>query len=328
MQQAKPLHIFKPGQFTAMSGASYTFGEAELRAIAAAYDPALHEAPLTVGHPQHDLPAHGWVQGLAFHEGDDEAPAGLYALPAQVNPGFAEMVAAGAFKKISAAFYAPDAAGNPKPGGYYLRHVGFLGAQPPAVKGLRNPAFSDTEAGVVAFGELAFSPPTPKPQESAVTEQEAAELRAQNTALQAQNTALQAAAQQAAATQRHTANLAFCEGLVAEGRLLSSAAPVMVATLDHLAGAEAAVEFGEGDAKGLLLDQLKAQLKAAPQVVKLGEVAAQQRAAGQADSGTKDNPAFAEGSDPARLAQHRQIEAHAAQHKLSYADAALALLTQ
>lgn len=36
---------------------------------------------------------------------------------------------------------------------YYLRHVGFLGAMPPAVKGMRNPSFADTEQGVVEFAE-------------------------------------------------------------------------------------------------------------------------------------------------------------------------------
>jgi hypothetical protein len=39
------------------------------------------------------------------------------------------------------------------PGVYYLRHVGFLGAQAPAVKGLRSPSFAASEAGVVEFGD-------------------------------------------------------------------------------------------------------------------------------------------------------------------------------
>lgn len=70
--------------------------------------------------------------------GDD----GLNAEPHQVDPEFAEMVNAGRFKKISASFYTPDAPNNPVPGVYYLRHVGFLGAQPPAVKGLKQAEFA------------------------------------------------------------------------------------------------------------------------------------------------------------------------------------------
>ena len=147
MAKTNPLHIFKPGRHTAMGGQTLAFTEADLAATCKAYDPALHEAPLVVGHPSHDLPAYGWVQSLQFSEG------GIDATPAQVNTDFADMVAAGAFKKISAAFYEPNASQNPVPGVYYLRHVGFLGAQPPAIKGLRNAAFADGEAGVVTFSE-------------------------------------------------------------------------------------------------------------------------------------------------------------------------------
>jgi hypothetical protein len=142
----KPLEIFRPGRHTAMSGAVLDFSEADLAACARAYDPALHEAPLVVGHPRHDAPAYGWVKRLSFD-------AGLEADPHQLDPAFAEMVGRGSFKKISSSFYAPDSPQNPVPGVYYLRHVGFLGAQPPAVKGLRNPEFAEAEAGVVEFGD-------------------------------------------------------------------------------------------------------------------------------------------------------------------------------
>ena len=59
------LHIFKPGRQTAMSGATLDFSESDLAACAQAYDPALHEAPLVIGHPKHDGPAYGWVKSLA-----------------------------------------------------------------------------------------------------------------------------------------------------------------------------------------------------------------------------------------------------------------------
>jgi len=144
--KSKILQIFKPGQHTAMNGAVLSFSEADIKATARAYDPAKHDAPIVVGHPQHDAPAYGWVKSLAFADG-------LEAEPHQVDPAFAEMVERGAFKKISASFYTPDSPSNPVPGVYYLRHVGFLGAQPPAVKGLRNPEFAEGEAGVVEFSE-------------------------------------------------------------------------------------------------------------------------------------------------------------------------------
>lgn len=146
MSTSKPLQIFKAGRHTAMSGAVLDFSAADLAACARAYDPAKHEAPIVVGHPRHDAPAYGWVGSLS-------AGNGLEASPRQVDPAFAEMVAKGAFKKISASFYGPDSPQNPVPGVYYLRHVGFLGAQPPAVKGLRAPEFADAEVGVVEFAD-------------------------------------------------------------------------------------------------------------------------------------------------------------------------------
>ena len=147
MKTSKPLQIFKPGKHTAMSGDALSFSEADLAATAAAYDPAKHEAPIVIGHPKHDSPAYGWVGRLAFADG------GLEADPIHVNPDFAEMVSNGLFKKISSSFYAPDSPSNPVPGVYYLRHVGMLGAQPPSVKGLRNPEFSDSEKGVIEFAD-------------------------------------------------------------------------------------------------------------------------------------------------------------------------------
>lgn len=143
----KPLHIFKPGSHTAMNGASFDFSESDLAATVSAYDPSLHEAPMVIGHPKHDAPAAGWVKSLTA------TANGLVAEPQQVDPAFAELVDKGRFKKISASFYHPDAANNPVPGVYYLRHVGFLGAQPPAVKGLRPIELADGEEGVVEFGD-------------------------------------------------------------------------------------------------------------------------------------------------------------------------------
>lgn len=329
--QRQQLHLLRPGTFTAMDGRSYRFSEADLRQIAGAYDPRVHEAPITIGHPSHDAPAYGWAESLRFHEGDDEAPIGLYALASQVNPDFADMVAAGAFKKISPAFYGPTDPANPKPGGYYPRHIGFLGAQPPAIKGLRNPAFSDDGSAAICFSEE-FAAPSPSPQESTVTEEEVARLRAENEQLTARNAQLQADAAALAAAGRHADNLAFAEKLVSDGRLISAAVPTIVATLDHLAGAAAPIEFGEGSAKAPLLQALKDQLQANPLLVASGETATTQRAAGSgkpARNGLADplaaNPAFSE-ADPTRLSQHEQILDYAAEHKLGYEAAAFALI--
>ena len=301
------LQIFKPGRHTAMSGAEIQFSEADLQKTVAAYDPKRHEAPLVIGHPAHDLPAYGWVQSLQFNEG------GIDATPAQVNTDFADMVAAGAFKKISASFYAPNAPSNPVPDVYYLRHVGFLGAQPPAVKGLRAPQFADTEDGVLTFE---FSDPTPvnPPQEPTVTPEEKAALEAENTRLTRELAAVKAAAV-------HAAHTAFCESCTG---VLPAHRATAVEIANQLAALPAPLEFGEGDQKAPLLDHYKAFLKALPSPVQTGESATTGRAA--AAAAPAPDAQFSEGADPSRLAQHQQVLDHMAAHKCDYAAAARAVI--
>jgi hypothetical protein len=48
----KRLAIFKAGTHRAEDGRTYTFSEGDVAAIAAAYDPSLHQAPYVLGHPK------------------------------------------------------------------------------------------------------------------------------------------------------------------------------------------------------------------------------------------------------------------------------------
>lgn len=143
----KPLHIFKPGRWTTVAGETIEFGEADLAATAGAYDPKIHKAPIVKGHPALDAPAQGWAEHLVVGAG------GLYALPVKVDPAFAEEARAGRWGTVSAKFYRPDAANNPVPGVWYLRHIGVLGAHPPGVKGLDAPEFAEADEGCVCFAE-------------------------------------------------------------------------------------------------------------------------------------------------------------------------------
>lgn len=140
------IEIFRAGKHTDVNGNTREFTQADLQNIADSYDAASSEAPLVVGHPKINAPAYGWVEGLSV-QGDV-----LFAKPHQVDAEFAEMVNAGRFKKRSASLFTPDAPNNPKPGQFYLRHVGFLGAAAPAVKGLRDCSFAD-ESGYIEFSE-------------------------------------------------------------------------------------------------------------------------------------------------------------------------------
>lgn len=147
----KLLHIFKPGKWTAMSGESIEFSVADLQATAAAFNPLLSKAPLVIGHPATDDPAQGWAGALVANE------RGLFAKPAQVDPAFAEAVRAGRYGTVSAKFYRPTDLNNPKPGVWYLRHVGFLGGAAPGVKGLDDPSFAAGDEGVCFQEGVAFA---------------------------------------------------------------------------------------------------------------------------------------------------------------------------
>lgn len=142
----KPIKIFKVGTHTSMQGVRKEYTRDMLADCVAAYNPQTHEAPFVLGHPKHDDPAYGWADHLELS--DDGY---LLAYPKKVDADFAENVNAGKHNKVSSSFYLPDSPNNPTPGKLYLRHVGFLGAQPPSVKGLGTVQFAENEEGVVDF---------------------------------------------------------------------------------------------------------------------------------------------------------------------------------
>jgi len=301
MANPKPLQIFRAGKHTAMSGAELAFSESDLAASAAAYDPSRAEAPIVVGHPTHDAPAYGWIKALVFADG------GLEAEPDQVDPSFAEMVAAGRFKKISASFYPPASKNNPVPGVYYLRHVGFLGAMPPAVKGLRMPEFAEADEAITL--EFSFSEPTQQ-EVSLVTPEEKAALEAENAQLKAQIAATKVA-------QIHKDHAAFAETLVTGGQLLPAEVEVAVATLDFLAGQETVVEFGEGETKKPLIEGFKEFLGTLPKRIEFGEHATSDKA-GDGESRVEFAAPQGYAVDVDALAIHRKALAHQAEHKTDY----------
>ncbi len=124
------IEIFAGGPQKAMNGKTY-HGDLLIDMAVETFDPKFHEPPAVLGHPSDDTPAYGWVEAVKAEVVDGVKR--LYAKFRQVVPEFADMVKSGRFKKRSAAFY-PDGR---------LRHVGWLGAMPPAVKGLADVSFTD-----------------------------------------------------------------------------------------------------------------------------------------------------------------------------------------
>lgn len=139
------IEIFSAGTHTSSNGVTATYSNDDLDAIAQSYDPNLFDAPAVVGHPRDNSPAYAWVNSVR------RVGNKLLAKLKDVDPSFQEAVRSKRFKKISASFYSPSSLDNPKPGVYYLRHVGFLGGMAPAVKGLNSVCFSEQEEGVLDY---------------------------------------------------------------------------------------------------------------------------------------------------------------------------------
>jgi len=134
------IPIFRGGKQTDSLGREHD-GDALIDRAVASFDVGRHEPPVCIGHPADNAPAWGWVQGLK--KVPQRGGALLMAKFRQVQPAFADMVKNGLFKKRSSAFY-PDGS---------LRHVAFLGAAPPAVKGLPDVAFSEEAGPVFEFSD-------------------------------------------------------------------------------------------------------------------------------------------------------------------------------
>lgn len=122
------LEVFKSGTHTSGNGVTKTYTDDDLNNMAKLYNEQKeHEAPLVLGHPKTDDPAFGWAKELK------KAGNKLLAYVDGISDGIVDAVKKGSYKKISIALY-PDG---------LLRHIGLLGATPPAVKGLAPVQFAE-----------------------------------------------------------------------------------------------------------------------------------------------------------------------------------------
>ena len=124
------IEIFRVGEQSDSQGNTRKWTVSDLEKIVKNYDAKKHEVPLVVGHPKENAPAFGWVESLKT---DGEF---LFAKFRQLVPEFVEAVKKGLYKKRSISLY-PDLT---------LRHIGFLGAVPPAVKGLADIKFNESNS--------------------------------------------------------------------------------------------------------------------------------------------------------------------------------------
>jgi hypothetical protein len=250
---AGTIRIFKPGSFTSVDGSRHSFSRDDLVQAAAAYDPDGDPAPLVIGHPAIDHPAYGWATGLRL-EGDE-----LIADVDRVESAFAETVNAGRYRKVSASFYPPAHHGNPKPGSWYLKHIGFLGAAAPALKGLGTVSLAEGDGanpleGLVSFALHDTPKNEPSQEKSPVTtktEDKTVDFAERQRELDERETAIKAreeAAIKAARDARHTEHVSFAEGMVSKGTLAPAGKSLLVGVLDQLGEKVEPVSFGEAEA--------------------------------------------------------------------------------
>lgn len=127
------IEIFRAGTHTDMSGKREKYSVADLDQIIKKFDKKSLTVPVVVGHPKTNDPAYGWVSAL------QRKGRSLYARFTQVEKKFWAAVKAGRFKKRSVALSKDGA----------LVHVGWLGAVPPAVAGMKD-VFSKKSKGNIA----------------------------------------------------------------------------------------------------------------------------------------------------------------------------------
>lgn len=301
------VEIFRGGKQMDSKGQEHD-GDALIEKALATFDPAYHEPPAVIGHPKEDAPAYGWVQELK-KIGDT-----LHARFKQVVPEFEDAVKSGLFKKRSAAFY-PDGR---------LRHVGFLGAMPPAVKGLADVRFKEGEEYIefsigqsrkedtkMTFKELkeklvaVFTKAIQDlPEDGSIQAQpgktfseadiERAKKEAAEAAAKAEREKVAAEFAEKERTARHDARKkeisSWCEAMVKEGRLTPALVKFGVPEmLCFLASSEDVIEFGETKEKVTVFDRFKALFETEiPKVITFGEVATRDRdAGGQGTAGAK-----------------------------------------
>ena len=132
------FEIFKQGSHTSDKGVTKEYTLDDINFIASSYNPSEDEAPIVIGHPENNDPAFGWISSLSV---TDDGKLIADAPDEKIQPDFLNAVKEGRYTKRSISL-TPEGK---------LRHVGFLGAAKPSVKGLADIQFSSPSSEVYEF---------------------------------------------------------------------------------------------------------------------------------------------------------------------------------
>lgn len=245
--------VFRCGTHRDHSGTLRTISASDIDRAIKAYVP--DTAPIVAGHPALNAPAFGWVS--SFRRVGDLVQARC----SRVAEEFASLVERGLYKNRSLSFN----------GDGTFRHVGFLGAAPPAVKGLEAIQFSDKGDFVTmemfadaAAGETAEETPEPVPAQAdeqpenaaapevkdesaesgaAALAGEAQELKATVDSLTAKVAQLEAQIAEEKGKAQNAEFAAYADELVMSGRLKAGCRSMLMDSLQDLYGNDGGASF-------------------------------------------------------------------------------------
>jgi hypothetical protein len=126
-----PLTLLATGVYPLSKDEQVRFDESALGRIAGVFNdmkPA-RPAPVVIGHPIDDMPSYGTVNFLRVIDGS------LIGYTENLSENFRRGMDQGLYPRYAAQFFGPDNPDNPVPGTWFLKHVGFMGPVPPAVRG-------------------------------------------------------------------------------------------------------------------------------------------------------------------------------------------------
>lgn len=138
------IEVFKAGTHTDSKGRQVTFSKADVEQMAENHK--LGAAPAVIGHPKDTAPAYAQVGEYKVDE-----DGRLFAKFDKINPAFEAGVESGAYYNRSVSVI------KDKLHGWRVRHVGWLGAMPPAIDGLQPVEFSADDDSCFEFAAPGYS---------------------------------------------------------------------------------------------------------------------------------------------------------------------------
>lgn len=137
------IEVFKADTHTDSKGRKISFSQADLDQMIVNH--ALGAAPAVIGHPKDTAPAYAQVEEYK-REGNS-----LFAKFTKINPAFESGVESGAYFNRSLSVHKDDKHG------WRVRHIGWLGAMPPAIDGLQPVEFSADDDSCFEFAAPGYS---------------------------------------------------------------------------------------------------------------------------------------------------------------------------